>query len=564
MACIAMGAVLRVALAVRCGVGYDEVFVMGTGLEELLTSARAFFIDVPVRRSDAITPLWWWLQAVPSAVLGQGSLISLRVLPVFLGVATLVLVAREAPRRLGRPSAAILLLIVTTSDVVAFCNARGEFAESLLLLLLWPALFRVGDPQQPIRKGLLWLLLLMTHLGKGLFLLAGLGAAEMVCLASLRQRTSATRSLATSLAVAVVPVVAWLFLVQTVAFAAGPVQTDAGEVSSVWNALIRITTGYQATKEHMVAGPFAATQVYLDGMVWPGAVLWTVPLLAGAAAALAPVFRGGWRGRRRALAAGLVPSVAAGAGLVIGGGLVGARFHLLYWPALWVMAAMGLQRMWRRREHEFLIFVALAWPLHAAVALSWRSWIDRTLGLNAIGIGLGVVILAAVILLARTTQRRRPPPPRHSRQVVGVFLLAIVATGCLAGYGPVAWGPAARFEPMDTTKPTLELHLLAGIDAYRGEGQPWPTPHGRTLYSDLAHFHLSRADRQPHDVERAIAYLRRELRDRPDDPRAWFYLGLAYQAAGAPVAQVRQAWQRSYALNPIPMVAERLSTLPPD
>ncbi len=562
-ACVAVGMVLRVALAIRCGVGYDEVFVMGTGLEELLASARAFFIDVPVRRSDAITPLWWWLQAVPSALLGQGSLISLRLCPVMIGVATLVLVAREAPRRLGRPAAATLLLIVTTSDVLAFCNARGEFSESLLMLLLWPALFRAGDPRRPVRKGLLWFLLLMTHLGKGLFLVAGLAAAETVHLALRRRRSRATRALAVSIGVAVIPVVAWLCLVNVLAFAGGPVETDAGKASDIWHAITRITMDYQATKAHMVAGPFAAMQVYLDGMVWPGAVLWTVPLLAGAAASLAPVFRGARQGRRCVLAAGLVPWVAVGAWLVIGGGVVGSRFHLLYWPAVWVMAAMGLQRLWRRRQRGFLVLAALVWSLHVTIALSWRSWIDRTLDVSAIGIVLGAVILVAAILPAMPVQRRRSSPSRHSRQVVGVALLMLVAAGCLLGYGPIAWGPAARFEPMDTARPSVELRLLADIDAYRGQGQPWPTSHGRTLYSDLAHFHLSRADRQPHDVEQAIAYLQRELRDRPDDPRAWFYLGLAYQEAGAPVDQVRQAWQRSYALNPIPMVAERLSALPP-
>jgi tetratricopeptide (TPR) repeat protein len=220
--------------------------------------------------------------------------------------------------------------------------------------------------------------------------------------------------------------------------------------------------------------------------------------------------------------------------------------------------------LWRRRRRGFLVLAALVWSLHVAIALSWRSWIDRALEVGAIGILLGVVILVAAILPAMTVRRRRSSPSRHSSQVVGVALLGIVAAGCLLGYGPIAWGPAARFEPMDTAQPSVELRLLADIDAYRGQGQPWPTSHGRTLYSDLAHFHLSRADRRPHDVEQAIAYLQRELRDRPDDPRAWFYLGLAYQEAGAPVDQVRQAWQRSYALNPIPMVAERLSALPPE
>ncbi len=562
IACIAIGAVFRIALAIRCGVGYDEVLVMATGLEELSGSVRAFLIDVPVRRSNAITPLWWWLQAAAAAPLGPGSLLSLRLAPVILGVATLVLIAWKAPRRLGRRSAAVLLLIVSTSDVMALCNARGEFAESLLMLLLWPALLGVGDPRKPVRKGLLWLVMLMTHLGKGLFLVGGLAAAELIHLTLQRPQARSTRSFGCSLAVAFLPTAAWLWLVNALAFAAGPVKTDAGTATDIWHALTRITTDYQTTKTHMVVDPFAAMQVYLDGMVWPATVLWAVPLLAGAAASVMPVFRGARQSRRSVFAAGLVPWIAVGAGLVIGGGMVGARFHLLYWPVLWVMASMGLQRIWRRRGA--IVVAAIAWSLHVTLAFSWRSWIDHTLGVSVTGMALGAVVLAAAILQAVTIPQFRLSANRFSCQVAGAALLAIVAAASLLCYGPVAWGPAARFEPMCTAQPTAEMLLLASIDAYRGQGRPWPGPHGRTLRVDLANFHLFCENRQPLDVERAIAYLRQELRHRPDDPRAWFYLGLGYQEAGAPVDWVRQAWQRSYALEPTPMVAERLSALPPE
>ena len=91
MLLIALGTVLRLAYAVRCGVGYDEVFVMGVGLEETASSWGALLIDVPVRRSDGITPLWWWVQEIPFAFQRHASLVGLRVIPLVLGVGTLLL-----------------------------------------------------------------------------------------------------------------------------------------------------------------------------------------------------------------------------------------------------------------------------------------------------------------------------------------------------------------------------------------------------------------------------------------------------------------------------------------
>jgi hypothetical protein len=394
----------------------------------------------------------------------------------------------------------------------------------------------------------------MTHLGKGLFLVAGLGAAEIVSLVLLPRRGRAAGSLALSIGVAVVPVVAWLVMVNGLAFGDGPVQTDAGETASAWRAVVGITAEYGQTKAHMVAGPFAASQVYLDGMVWPGSVGWTVPLLAGVVAALVPLFRGARRGRRRVLVLSLVPWVVAGVGVVIGSGMVGSRFHLLYWPAAWVIAALGLHRLLGRGGRGVLGLLALVWSAHVVLAFSWRSWIDRALGIQAVGIVTGAAILVVMLLVMSPGYRRA--------RVGGVGLLAVVGVGCLLAWGPVAWGPAARFEPMDAAGSTVEVRLLADVDAYRGRGGPWPGSHGRSLYIDLAHFHLSRADRAPRDVEQAIEYIERELRRRPDDPRAWFYLGLALQEAGAPVARIREAWQRSYDLDPQPRVAERLATLP--
>jgi hypothetical protein len=547
---IVAGAALRLTYATRCGVGYDEVFVMGVGLDEASASWRALVIDVPVRRSDGITPLWWWVQAVPSLVGGHPSLVGLRAVPVLLGIATLIVAWRVAARRIGRGPAAILLGLAAMSDVLAFSNARGEFAESLLIVVALPAACLAGQTRRPGLKGTLWLILLMTHLGKGLFLVAGLAMAEVICILLKRGRgrtVRAVRGLAISGLIAVVPTIAWLLVVNTVAFSSGPVATDAGDRDNVWHSLTAITFGYRQVKAHLVAGPMDAMQVYLDGAIWPTTTILAVPLLVGMLSALFT------SGRRRVLTLSLMPWIVIGIVAVVARGMIGGRFHLLYLPALWIVAAVGLWRL-RRAAGTFILGCGLVWIAHLGVAFSWSSWTERALGLGnlaqaAVALAIAIVITA---LLAWGRAGRRFP----AVAIVGFLTLAVVLLG-----GPWRWCPAARFEPMAGPTQDQERGLLLAIDQWRSGRDQYPPPHGRTLYIDLANYFLRKDPASAHDLARALHYAELETDRAPNDARAWFYLGLARQRHGLPAEQVRQAWQRSYELGPDPRLAERLGAL---
>ncbi|MCP4250220.1 MAG: hypothetical protein GY778_24515 [bacterium] len=544
------GVALRVAYAVRCGVGYDEVFVMGIGLDELLDSWRALLIDVPVRRSDGITPLWWWVQAVACFFGGHPSLIGLRVGPVVLGTGALLLTWRVAAARLGRGPAVVLVGLVAVSDALAFTNARGEFAESLLVLLVLPAALLAGQPRRGGLKGSLWLLLLMTHLGKGAFLVAGLALAEGISVLLQRHHRdarSAVRELTKPILIAGLPTVAWLVLLNTTTFASGPVATDAGLRDSVWHALSAITFGYTQVKAHIVAGPFDAMQVYLDGAIWPTTTILAVPLIVGLIAAL------GAGRRRHMLSLSLLPWIAIGLVAVIGRGVLGARFHLLYLPAVWIVAAMGLWRL-RQARARTILMCGLVWIIHLAVAFSWTSWTERAVGLSqpvSLSIALAIAVVTVVILGWGRPGHRLP-----AVAVVGFLSVAAVGTG-----GPWRWGPAARFEPMAGSTADQERNLLVAIDRWRDGDAVYPQPHGRTLYIDLANAFLRKPNASLKKLDLALRYALLEADRVPNDARAWFYVGLAHQQSGHPVEQVRQAWRRSLELRPNPKLAERLNAL---
>lgn len=543
LGCICAGVVFRFALCLRAPVSYDEVFVMGVGLDEMIESARAFFIDVPLLRSNAGTPLWWWAQAVPALLTGQVSLWGLRLAPLLLGGVTLAVTFVFARARVGRGPAALLVMLAAFSDILAFCNSRGEFAESLMLLWIMPCVCLVGHRRHTVAKGVLGWLILMTHLGKGLFFVGVLALSDAVVQARFfRARGAVVRSGA-SLAIAIVPMLCWLMIAGRLT-ASGPLMTDIGPVASTAEMLWKLTASYGETKGHMVSSPLDAAQVWLDGWVWPTTALTAFPLLIGTVAAVRRP-----HGRRGSLCLGLMPWIGLGLIVVIARGLLGARFHLLYLPALWLTASIGLWQL-RRLPRGRLVMLGMLWVVSVWAAFSWTSWEERIWHPSTIACVLaGAGVLA--IGLAQVGVSRRSSGARNAAIGIcaGIVLFAVVVRG------PMRWAPFARMEPF------AGRGELAAIDAYRREKTPLPHAHGRTLYIDLANYFLKKADRTTHDLRRAERYARLETERVPGDARAWFYLGETLREMDAPIEQVRSAWERSYKLKPTPMLERRLQDL---
>ncbi|UCG32458.1 MAG: hypothetical protein JSU68_12425 [Phycisphaerales bacterium] len=555
-AVLVVGMMLRVLCTWRCCVGYDEVFVMGVGLDKSAASWGRFLLEVPLRRSDGITPLWWWLQAVPVLAVGELTLAGLRVVPLALGAICLIITALMAPRRIGRGPALVLLFVVATSDVLAFTNARGEFAESLLIAAVIPAMLLVGNWRRPWLKGLLWLVLLMAHLGKGALLVGGLLTAEavMLLLMEQEQRRRCGRALGLSAGMGVLPTLLWLVFVNGQVFASGPVETDAGVRDSLWEALWGITFGYAQTKPHVVASTWDALQLYVDASVWPLTALVAVPVLAGFVAAAVQAGRGDWRGRRGRLVVAVLPWTVVAVGVVIGRGMVGARFHLLYLPAVWLAASVGLWRL-RHLPAPWLVGLGFLWAAHLAMAFSWYGWLDHALhpswGTAAAPVLAAVVVALAVLL---------PAAGRLQRGAV-VAAMCVLLTGAWFAHGVWRWGPAGRFEPMAERRVRPEPTLLERVDAWRRGEANYPDRYDKSLLISLANYYLQKEGASGWDAARAVHFAEREVAGDEQDPRAWFYLGRAYQRQGRPVEQVRAAYERSYAIRPERIVAEALRNL---
>ena len=173
IAFIALGLFYRGYLTFILPVGYDEVKVIAVGLEEMRESPGKALIEVPIRRSSAMTPLWWWIECACTAGGRAISLVTIRIAPLLLGLVTLLVGYRVCAARWGRSTAAVFAGWLALSDVLTFTNGRGDFAESLMVCLLVPLVCMVGRRDVAARRGMLWL---------------GVGVAARAGLALVRRR----------------------------------------------------------------------------------------------------------------------------------------------------------------------------------------------------------------------------------------------------------------------------------------------------------------------------------------------------------------------------------------
>jgi hypothetical protein len=547
---IALGAAYRLWLAATLPVGYDEVFVMAVGLDDIRSSGTTtrlmemlFFL--PIRRSNGVTPLWWWVQ-YPSEFIGPAiSLFALRVMPVTLGLLTPPLTWFLFRRRIGRGPAAILVTFVAACDILSFCNARAEFTESLLVPLTLIAVSRVGRPNRPVLCGAVWFAILMTHLGKGLFIVTALIAAEAVALWLARPPTR--RSLhryALSIGTGVLPLVLWLAVVNHFVFAGDPIRTDYRPeegVTSIVDAVRKLTIDYPRTKQAMVAEPFDALEPYLDAVVWPTTAITGPWLLVACMVAATDAFRRPQRlGRRRRAAAALAVTALVFATIMILRGTCAGRFHLMYLPLAWTAAATTLWRL-RRISHNSVMYVfVLSWLIVVAFTCAWKDWHARTLSASRWLVAAVCVVPASVALWLGMWF-----VPRVRRLGTPIVYLALCGVGVVIA-GPVFWGPWARFEPFrsgDPEQPNLEL---VALDDYRSGRKDFPEPESGTLTLYLANFYMV-GDR---NLTRALYFSELAVERDPDNPRSWYYLGEVYRRAGRSAEDVDRSWSVAVRLDP--------------
>ncbi|HEY7515373.1 MAG TPA: hypothetical protein VIC87_12890 [Vicinamibacteria bacterium] len=548
---VVLASVLGLALACRAlaalalPVVFDEVCVMAYGLSRAFRGVRAFLFEAPIAVSNGITPLWLWVQAAPAALLGETTKAGLRTLPVALGLAAVWLTYREAEALGGRAAALLGGFLAAVHGPYLFANARGEYSESLLVvlgLLVLRDLRRSGSSLPGFRAAAWPALALLAYLGKGLVLWAAYSACVALLLAArawagTMSPRDAVRG-AALVALPLLPSLAWLAAAQVLLFRAGhPVVTDLGPVDSVWTNLRRLTLGYGTEAQpFMVGSARDALWVYTDFDVWPTLGLLAVPAVVVLVLRGRDLVRALSGGDGEAAAGALCPLalVLVPAGLLVVKGALDVRFHLLYWPVLLVYCAVGIAAwpalLGNGRRAAFwsvglLVWSYVAWTCTAPTRLVW----------GLVGAAVAILALVASFKAARATRL--------------VFLpLAVFALWATLSLGPLDWGRRWAWEPSPlasdvpravATFPNVDLQLVRcslGRDTL-AEARPFLSralerhPGDRQTVLEVGESLLSG---DAGDVRLALASLGELSRRSPEDPEVQRLLETAVRAAARP------------------------------
>ncbi len=461
----------RTLAALTLPVVFDEACVMAYGLSRAFLGVRAFLFEVPIAVSNGITPLWFWAQSVPAALLGETTKAGLRALPLLLGLVAVWLTGRESGALAGRRAAAVGGFLAAVHGPYLFANARGEYSESLLVvlvLLLLRDLRRAGGALPSFACASWPALALLTYLGKGLIVWAAF-AVYVVLFAGLRawcgprRRQEALRA-AGLVALPLMPALAWLVTAQAVLFPPGKaLVTDLGRVDSVWSNLHRLTAGYGSEAQTFMVGSWRdALYVYTDFDVWPTLALLAVPalwVLARLALDLARAIR---RREVPAAADALRPLclVLVPACLLVAKGALDVRFHLLFWPVLLVYCAVAIEDWLRAlgplRLRECLLAGLVEW--------AYVAWTQRgsapALRVAWAAVGITVALLAVACL-------RGALPSTSARLAIVPVALAMLWSS--VARGPIDWGRRWAWEPSPmradvpravTTFPNVDLQIV--------------------------------------------------------------------------------------------------------
>jgi len=535
---LVLGLVYRLIAVRALPVVFDEVCVMAYGLLRARGGVSTFLFETPIAVSNGITPLWFWLQGAPAALLGETAKRGLRALPVLLGLLAVWLTYRESEALGGRRAALIGGFLAAIHGPYLFANARGEYSESLLIVLVL-LLFHdlaTNDGALPRWRAALWpALALLTYFGKGLIVWAAFVSyvASLAALRAVWRRPAEALRTAGLVVAPLLPSLVWLIAAQVALFGGGAtLTTDLGTVDSVFTNVRRLTTGYGSEAQRfMVAGPREALYVYANFSVWPTLALLAVASLAGLVRLGVDLVRG-LRARDVAAAASALRPlclVLLPAAVLVAKGALDVRFHLLYGPVLLVVAAVTIDRWLLAREvlwRECFLAGAVVWAY-----VAWTQ-VGSPAGLRWGWVAAGMAT-AALFWLA----------PRGE---LALLPLAIYALAASALAGPLDWGRRWAWEPSPvpadvpravTTFPNPDLQLVQCAAGRDGPRQVRPLllralerhPDDRETVLQVAEALLGG---DPADARLALTPLAELRRRHPEDAEAERLLARVLAAAG--------------------------------
>ncbi|MEM7583682.1 MAG: hypothetical protein AAF560_09915 [Acidobacteriota bacterium] len=462
-----LAASLRVVAALTFAYTHDEVQVIQRGLEHLAAPPLTdrfnhVAFDVPLTTSNAITPLWLWIQAA-NAWLTPAAPVWTRLPAMLFSLVAVLLIFRLVRPRLGRATASAAALSFVLSDLCLWTGAKSEFTEPLLLVVTLLALDRMlrVDLKHFVVGALALSLAPLTYLGKGLFLyaLVGLWVAATAwdrVVTSEIDRATAVREAVTRLAIlaaSLLPTVLWLVAAHARLKFLGTyglvLQGDLGPIHSLVEQVRRTTIGYFDERDFLRGSWHTMLIVYHHLAAWPTSTLMAPWAALGLALGCDRLRRESQPATRALLwtlpTMGLVPFL-----YLLFRGYEGGRFTLLYQVPFSIAIGIGVVAVARgllaesQRERLTAGLAVAGAGLYAALAASMTSWSNGSYDTEQLAwralAWLVLVVFAAGGTTALRTQGAERRPTFKLLATFPLTLLLLAQLVLLTSHGPLLWG----------------------------------------------------------------------------------------------------------------------------
>ncbi len=498
---VLLTAVLHLLGALTFLYTHDEVQVIQRALRQVQAPPlhgpiSHVVFDLPLTSSNAVTPLWLWIQA-SNAHLTPDHPAWTRLPAVIFSLLAVVLAFRLTRPRFGLAVATLTGLAFALSDLCLWTGAKSEFTEPLLLVVVLAAMgWMLHQDLRRFTTGAMILSLApLTYLGKGLFLYAFVGLWLMAIAAERLSTSHQSRRLVVRdlsrrlmiLAASLLPTLLWLIAAHLhleMLRASGIVLTgDLGPIHSLFEQVQKTTFGYFEQREFLHGNWRTMLIVYTHLAAWPTSTLMAPWALIGLAIGIRRLGREPCP-RARALLLALPTMGFAPFLYLLLRGYEGGRFTLLYQVpfALAVGLAIATTGRWlvsessmQRRTGSLTVGAVGLYLAGITSMTSWASWTfdGRQLGLRAVVIVAGVAAVSAIASWLRSRDAARLG--NSSRLVATLPLTAylLLLATLMLSHGPMLWGRwqgwgvegnnAAGFEErLQATYPELQNYLTLG------------------------------------------------------------------------------------------------------
>ncbi|MCP4373855.1 MAG: hypothetical protein GY797_38000 [Deltaproteobacteria bacterium] len=474
---------IRFPALTRIAFLHDEIIVIQAAVRSLdFAVERGYWwevlIDIPLRFSAAVTPLWNWLQYIVTLLLPVGEHPT-RLLPFACSFLPIILSYYLTAQYFTRRIAIGTAIAFAISDICLWTSTKSEFTEQLLVSCMLSALiFMLRKNKRDFFIGSMLLgIAPLTYLGKGIFIYALYllwltGGSFLKRYYWRHAKANTFRDLVYYygvLGISLIPTIVWLF---AAFYRIGLIQStnlkaELGQIQSFSMYIYHLTVGIFKTRSFMQGYPGSNFIIYSYLEAWPTSTMMTPLALLGIISSLINLSKNNFSKSHELFLVmavlGYVPFL-----YFTLNGYQGARYTLLYHYPFALSFALGIQTLitWfdlslkNRIKGYLVIFIILCYAFLMIARVSYVVLMfDWTLFWSLVLYGGGGFLISSSFIeyLFLSTKRMRL---RYVSLFIFFMALTSITTYYFYCFGPNYWGKFQGWGVEENNVKTFESRLF--------------------------------------------------------------------------------------------------------